>query len=79
MYSSPLLGPLVKYGAAIMGCQAVILIAVEKISIFFPRMSQKLERFYKCVVEEALLGKDPDGAEDFSAGRLALLFRAAFK
>ena len=73
--------------------QAVILIAVEKISIFFPRMSQKLERwrfyehdqyqikimmmvpmtvvglrFYKCVVEEALLGKDPDGAEDFSAG-----------
>ena len=25
-------------------------------------------RFYKCVVEEALLGKDPDGAEDFSAG-----------
>ena len=28
-------------------------------------MNQKLERFYKAVVEEALLGKDPDVAEDF--------------
>ena len=34
----------------------------------FPRLSQKLERFYKSVVEEALLGKDPDVAEDFTGG-----------
>ena len=31
-------------------------------------MNQKLERFYKAVVEEALLGKDPDVAEDFHSG-----------
>jgi hypothetical protein len=31
-------------------------------------MNQKLERFYKAVVEEALLGKDPDVAEDFQSG-----------
>ena len=46
--------------------QAIILIAVEKVWIIFPRLSQKLERFYKSVVEEALLGKDPDVAEDFT-------------
>ena len=45
--------------------QAILLIMLEKLTILFPRLSQKLERFYKSVVEEALLGKDPDVAEDF--------------
>ena len=46
--------------------QIIALILLEKMSkLFFPRMNQKLERFYKAVVEEALLGKDPDVAEDF--------------
>lgn len=46
--------------------QILALILVEKVALlFFPRMNQKLERFYKAVVEEALLGKDPDVAEDF--------------
>ena len=46
--------------------QVICLILVEKSAILlFPRMNQKLERFYKSVVEEALLGKDPDVAEDF--------------
>ena len=46
--------------------QIIALILMEKLALlFFPRMNQKLERFYKAVVEEALLGKDPDVAEDF--------------
>ena len=48
--------------------QAILLIGVEKVWMIFPRLSQKLERFYKSVVEEALLGKDPDVAEDFTGG-----------
>ena len=48
--------------------QALMLLMVEKVSVFFPRMCQKLERFYKSVVEEALLGKFPDVAEDFTSG-----------
>ena len=74
------------------------LITVERISIFFPRMRQKIERFYHSVVEvnmneqsllliqfiiyhvlclyllkcqEALLGKDPDFAEDFNNGQFS--------
>ena len=39
----------------------LLLIILEKLLL-----SQKLERFYKSVVEEALLGKDPDVAEDFT-------------
>ena len=50
----------IQYAPIIMILQAIILIGVEKIWMIFPRLSQKLERFYKSVVEEALLGKDPD-------------------
>ena len=47
--------------------QIIALILMEKLALlFFPRMNQKLERFYKAVVEEALLGKDPDVADDYS-------------
>ena len=66
----PIVG-FMKYGPVFMLLQAISLIAVERSSIFFPRMSQKLERFYKSVVEEALLGKDPDVAEDFSSGQFS--------
>ena len=62
----------IMYGPVIMMMQALVLIAVEKIWMIFPRLSQKLERFYKSVVEEALLGKDPDVAEDFSGGALSM-------
>ena len=58
----------IQYAPIIMILQAIILIGVEKIWMIFPRLSQKLERFYKSVVEEALLGKDPDVAEDFTGG-----------
>ena len=51
-----------------MTVEAIILIGVEKVWMIFPSLSQKLERFYKSVVEEALLGKDPDVAEDFTGG-----------
>ena len=44
------------------------MIMVEKVAVFFPRMCQKLERFYKSVVEESLLGRYPDVAEDFTSG-----------
>ena len=33
-----------------------------------PSVTKVLERFYKVMVEEALLGKDPDVAEDFTEG-----------
>ena len=61
----------IQYGPVIMMLQAILLIGVEKVWMIFPRLSQKLERFYKSVVEEALLGKDPDFAEDFSNGQFS--------
>ena len=39
---------------------------VEKFSFKIPRIAQKVERFYKNIVEESLFGKDPDVAEDLS-------------
>ena len=44
--------------------QAVAVIIVEKMMMSFPRVSQKIERFYGVIVEESLFGKDPDVAED---------------
>ena len=55
-----------QYGPVIIMLQALCLIMLEKTTMLFPRLSQKLERFYKSVVEEALLGKDPIMAEDFT-------------
>ena len=54
--------------------QALMMLMVEKVSIFFPRMCQKLERFYKSVVEEALLGRYPDVAEDFTSGAAYIIY-----
>lgn len=58
------------YGPIMMMMQAIFLIALEKIWTLFPRLRGKVEIFYKCVVEETLLGKDPDVAEDFTGGAL---------
>ena len=55
-----------QYGPIYIMVEATVLIMLEKLTMLFPRLSQKLERFYKSVVEEALLGKDPDVAEDFT-------------
>ena len=52
--------------------QALVLIFLEKIVFVLPRLSQRLERFYKCVVEETLIGKDPDVAEDFAGSDLSI-------
>ena len=60
-----------KYGPVFLILQAITLIAIEKINFVYPRLNQRLERFYKSVVEEALLGKDPDVADDFSAGQFS--------
>ena len=35
-------------------------------------MNPSSRRFYKAVVEEALLGKDSDVAEDFNSGQFAM-------
>ena len=41
-----------------------VLVIVEKFTFKIPRIAQKVERFYKNIVEESLFGKDPDVAED---------------
>ena len=44
--------------------QAMVLIAVEKLILRIPKVFGRVERFYNIVVEESLLGQDPDVAED---------------
>ena len=48
--SIPIVG-FMKYGPVFLMLQIMTLIMVERISIFFPRMRQKIERFYHSVVE----------------------------
>jgi len=56
---------LMKYPSFLMVIQLLNLLHIEKtVLILFPRIRQNLHRFYKVEVEEALLGKDPDVAED---------------
>ena len=40
-----------------------VLVIIEKFTFKIPRIAQKVERFYKNIVEESLFGKDPDVAE----------------
>ena len=42
----------------------MVLIAVEKLILRIPKVFGRVERFYNNVVEESLLGQDPDVAED---------------
>ena len=44
--------------------EALIIILIEKMLIKLPRISGKIERFYKTIVEDALFGKDTDAIED---------------
>ena len=43
-----------------------VLVIVEKFTFRIPRIAQKVERFYKNIVEDSLFGKDPDVAEDMT-------------
>ena len=43
--------------------QTLLLVVVEKFTFRIPVIAQKVERFYKNIVEESLFGKDPDVAE----------------
>ena len=56
--------PFMQYLPFILFIEAVIVIIIEKMLMNFPRVSQKIERFYGLIVEESLFGKDPDVAED---------------
>ncbi len=55
-----------EYVPYIMLIQTLLLIVVEKASLKMPKVAQKVERFYKNIVEESLFGKDPDAAEDMT-------------
>ena len=46
--------------------QTIILVVIEKFTFKIPRIAQKVERFYRNIVEESMFGKDPDVAEDMS-------------
>jgi hypothetical protein len=52
--------------------QALLLIGLGRIVLAFPKLNQRLERFHKSVVDEALMGKDPDVAEDFAGDSLSI-------
>lgn len=56
--------PFMEYLPYVMLLQTLILVVVEKFTFRIPRIAQKVERFYKNIVEESLFGKDPDVAED---------------
>ena len=46
--------------------QTLLLVIVEKFSFKIPKIAQKVERFYKNIVEESLFGKDPNVTEDMT-------------
>ena len=46
--------------------QTLLLVIVEKFSFKIPRIAQKVERFYKNIVEESFFGKDPNVTEDLT-------------
>ncbi len=60
------------YGPIFMMLQALLLIGLGRIVLAFPKLNQRLERFHKSVVDEALMGKDPDVAEDFAGDSLSI-------
>ena len=54
----------VEYMPYIMLLQTLVLVITEKFTFRIPRIAQRVERFYKNIVDESLFGKDPDVAED---------------
>ena len=55
-----------EYLPYVMLFQTIILVIVEKFTFKIPRIAQKVERFYRNIVDESMFGKDPDVAEDMS-------------
>ena len=60
------------YSPILMMLQTLLIIGIGRIVTAFPRLNQRLERFHKSVVDEALMGKDPDVAEDFAGDSLSI-------
>jgi len=60
-------GPIILFG------QAMILIYLEKFIFYFPRISSRMEKFYKIVLVKAMEGEDPDLIEDFSPMQAGVL------
>jgi hypothetical protein len=58
-----------EYQPFIMLMQALIIVVLEKFTFRIPRIAQKVERFYKNIVEESLFGRDPDVTEDMNDPR----------
>ena len=52
-----------EYLPYVMLIQTVALLIVEKFTFKFPKITQTIERFYTNIVQDSLLGKDPDIAE----------------
>jgi hypothetical protein len=61
-----ILSTFMEYLPFIILLETLTLIVVEKFTFKIPRISQKVERFHKNIVEDALFGKDPDVAEDMT-------------
>lgn len=60
------LSPFRQHLPFIMLMQTLVLLIVEKFTFKIPHIAQKVERFYKNIVDESLFGKDPDVAEDMT-------------
>ena len=54
----------VEYLPYILLLQTLVLVVCVKFTFRILRIAQRVERFYKNIVEESLFGKDPDVAED---------------
>jgi len=61
-----ILSTFMEYLPFIILLETLTLIVVEKFTFKIPQISQKVERFHKNIVEDALFGKDPDVAEDMT-------------
>jgi hypothetical protein len=60
------LSEFMEYLPYILLLETLFLVMIEKGSFKIPRIAQKVERFYKNIVEESLFGKDPDVIEDMT-------------
>ena len=51
--------------------QTLSLVVIEKFTFKYPKITQRMERFYTNIVQESLLGKDPDVAEYISDSKIS--------
>ena len=49
-----------------------VLVIIERFLFRAPRIAQKIERFYKNIVEDSLFGRDPDVIEDMTDPKKSL-------